>query len=119
MFTQHSHCSYCGHPFEADQARPRLCAAAEALLQASQPPLPELALASPIDELAALSAPFILARDDYHVIRAPASHQQHAFLLEHQPPHLHHVIVTREDPPWPILRLSALAAQRQLTPGVH
>jgi hypothetical protein len=27
MFTQHSHCSYCGHPFEADQAWPRLCAA--------------------------------------------------------------------------------------------
>ncbi len=26
MFTQHSHCSYCGHPFEADQAWPRLCA---------------------------------------------------------------------------------------------
>jgi ADP-ribose pyrophosphatase YjhB (NUDIX family) len=26
MFTQHSHCSYCGHPFEIDQAWPRLCA---------------------------------------------------------------------------------------------
>ena len=27
MFIQHSHCSYCGHPFEIDQAWPRLCAA--------------------------------------------------------------------------------------------
>ena len=27
MFTPHSHCSYCGHPFEIDQAWPRLCAA--------------------------------------------------------------------------------------------
>jgi ADP-ribose pyrophosphatase YjhB (NUDIX family) len=27
MYTQHSHCSYCGHPFEIDQAWPRLCAA--------------------------------------------------------------------------------------------
>ncbi len=27
MFTQHSHCSYCGHPFEAHQAWPRTCAA--------------------------------------------------------------------------------------------
>ncbi len=27
MFTQHSHCSYCGHPFEIDQAWPRVCAA--------------------------------------------------------------------------------------------
>jgi len=27
MFTQHSHCSYCGHRFETYQAWPRLCAA--------------------------------------------------------------------------------------------
>jgi ADP-ribose pyrophosphatase YjhB (NUDIX family) len=27
MLTQHSHCSYCGQPFEAGQAWPRLCAA--------------------------------------------------------------------------------------------
>ena len=27
MFKQHSHCSYCGHPFEIDQAWPRTCAA--------------------------------------------------------------------------------------------
>ena len=26
MDTQYSHCSYCGHPFEVDQAWPRLCA---------------------------------------------------------------------------------------------
>ncbi|HSD83492.1 MAG TPA: NUDIX domain-containing protein [Anaerolineae bacterium] len=26
MHTQHSCCSYCGHPFEIDQAWPRLCA---------------------------------------------------------------------------------------------
>lgn len=27
MYTQHSYCSYCGHPFDIDQAWPRLCAA--------------------------------------------------------------------------------------------
>jgi ADP-ribose pyrophosphatase YjhB (NUDIX family) len=27
MHTQHSYCSYCGQPFEVDQAWPRLCAA--------------------------------------------------------------------------------------------
>ncbi len=27
MYTQYSYCSYCGHPFEIDQAWPRLCAA--------------------------------------------------------------------------------------------
>ncbi len=27
MFTQNSHCSYCGSPFEAEQAWPRTCAA--------------------------------------------------------------------------------------------
>jgi LuxR family transcriptional regulator, maltose regulon positive regulatory protein len=79
----------------------------EALLQTSPPPPPEVVLTSLINDLAAMSSPFILALDDYHVIHTPAIHQQHAFLLEHQPPHLHQVIVTREDPPLPISRLRA------------
>ena len=64
-------------------------------------------LTSLIDDLAAISSPFILALDDYHVIHTAAIHQQHAFLLEHQPPQMHQVIITREDPPLPISRLRA------------
>jgi len=79
----------------------------EALLQSLQPPPPEMVLTSLINDLAAITSPFILALDDYHVIHTPTIHQQHAFLLEHQPPCMHQVIVTREDPPLPISRLRA------------
>ena len=79
----------------------------ETLLQSSPPPPPEMVLTSLINDLAALTSPFILALDDYHVIHTASIHQQHAFLLEHQPPHMHQVIITREDPPLPISRLRA------------
>ena len=84
----------------------------EALLQSPQPPPPEMVLTSLINDLAAISSPFILALDDYHVIHTAAIHQQHAFLLEHQPPQMHQVIVTREDPPLPISRCGRAARSR-------
>ena len=49
----------------------------------------------------------ILVLDDYHLIQALPIHQQLAFLLEHQPPQMHLVIITREDPPLPLARLRA------------
>ena len=79
----------------------------EALLQSAQPPAPEIALTSLINEIASIPTPLVLALDDYHVIQAPAIHEQHVFLLEHQPPHMHQVILTREDPPLPVSRLRA------------
>jgi LuxR family transcriptional regulator, maltose regulon positive regulatory protein len=93
-----------------------LGATTEALLQSPQPPPPEMVLTSLINDLAALTNPFILALDDYHVIHTAAIHQQHAFLLEHQPPCMHQVIVTREDPPLPISRLRARPG-RGTSPG--
>jgi LuxR family transcriptional regulator, maltose regulon positive regulatory protein len=86
----------------------------EALLQSPQPPPPEMVLTSLINDLAAIASPFILALDDYHVIHTAAIHQQHAFLLEHQPSHMHQVIVTREDPPLPISRLRARGQVEEL-----
>jgi LuxR family maltose regulon positive regulatory protein len=91
-----------------------LGANAEALLQSSPPPPPEMVLTSLINDLAALPSPFILALDDYHVIHTAAIHQQHAFLLDHQPPQMHQVIVTREDPPLPISRLRARGQVEEL-----
>ncbi|NTU64462.1 MAG: hypothetical protein HGB05_13950 [Chloroflexi bacterium] len=86
----------------------------EALLQSPQPPLPETVLTSLINDLAALTSPFILALDDYHVIHTAAIHQQHAFLLDHQPPQMHQVIITREDPPLPISRWRARGQVEEL-----
>lgn len=50
---------------------------------------------------------FVLILDDYHVIEEPSIHQAIDFLLEHQPPQLHLVILTRIDPPLPLSRLRA------------
>jgi LuxR family maltose regulon positive regulatory protein len=80
---------------------------AQAMMQSPQPPPPEALLTTLINEIAAVSQPFILVFDDYHLINAPPIHQQLAFLLEHQPPQMHLVIATREDPPLPLSRLRA------------
>ncbi len=69
----------------------------------SRPVLPhEALLAILINELTSVSFPFVLVLDDYHLITALAVHMQVAFLLEHQPPHMHLVIATRDDPQLPL-----------------
>ena len=78
-----------------------------ALLQSPQPLPPEVVLTSLINEIAAVPASFILVLDDYHLIEALPIHQQLDFLVDHQPPQMHLVILTREDPPLPIARLRA------------
>jgi LuxR family maltose regulon positive regulatory protein len=80
---------------------------AQAMMQSPQPPPPEVLLTALINDIAAASQPFILVFDDYHLITALPIHQQLAFLLEHQPPQMHLVIATREDPPLPLSRLRA------------
>jgi LuxR family transcriptional regulator, maltose regulon positive regulatory protein len=53
---------------------------------------------------------FVLVIDDLHVVTDPAIHQALDYLLEHLPPMLHLVIVTRHDPPLALARLRARAA---------
>ncbi len=77
------------------------------LLQSSQPISTELVLATFLNEIAAISAEFILVLDDYHLIESKAVDDALAFLLEQQPPQMHLVITTREDPPLPLARLRA------------
>jgi LuxR family maltose regulon positive regulatory protein len=60
-----------------------------------------------VNEIATVPQPFILVLDDYHVIHTPPIHGQLNFLLEHQPPQMHMVVVTREDPPLHLPRLQA------------
>jgi LuxR family maltose regulon positive regulatory protein len=68
---------------------------------------PEVLLTTLINDVAAAAKPFILLLDDYHVIHTLPVHQLLSFLLEHQPPSMHLVIVSREDPPMPLSRLRA------------
>jgi LuxR family maltose regulon positive regulatory protein len=79
--------------------------AAQSILEAQHLPPAEALMAPLINDIAETAAPFILALDDFHVIRTPAIHAMIGFLLEHQPPQLHLVLLTREDPPLPLPRL--------------
>jgi LuxR family maltose regulon positive regulatory protein len=45
--------------------------------------------------------------DDYHVIDSREVHQEMAFLLDHLPPQLHLVFVSRADPALPLARMRA------------
>ena len=80
------------------------------LVQAAAPRL-ESVLLSLSNDLAALPHDLIVVLDDYHLLTNPTIHAAMAFLLDHLPPLLHFVIVTREDPPFP---LAKLRARRQL-----
>ena len=84
------------------------------------PPLPSAASASRsetmwieglmtalINDITAAAARTTLVLDDYHLIHAASIHHAVRFLLEHQPPIMHMVIATREDPPLPLPRLRA------------
>lgn len=91
---------------------PALGEAARSLLQAPQlPPVESMATAL-LNDVAALTMPGLLVLDDYHVIRAAYQHAFIEFLIEHLPPTLHLVIITREDPPF---ALSRLRVRGQLT----
>jgi LuxR family transcriptional regulator, maltose regulon positive regulatory protein len=78
-----------------------------ASLQSPQPPPMGPILTSLLNELTAIPDNFILVLDDYHVIDSKSVDKVLTFLLEHQPPQMHLVIATREDPPLPLARLRA------------
>jgi LuxR family maltose regulon positive regulatory protein len=58
-----------------------------------------------INDLVKASTPLGVVLDDYHVISQAPVHEAMRFLLEHQPFHLHLVVLTREDPPFPLPRM--------------
>ena len=83
-----------------------------AALDVPQPPPLEAMLTTVLNDIASLSDSFILVLDDYHAIHAQPIDQALAFLLQHQPPQMHLVIATREDPP---LALARLRVRNQVT----
>jgi LuxR family maltose regulon positive regulatory protein len=88
--------------------QPGLGESTAALLQSPQPPPIDALLATLLDELNALNAlpgDLVLVLDDYHVIDDRAIHDGMAFLLDHLPPRLHLIVVSRADPPLPLARL--------------
>jgi LuxR family transcriptional regulator, maltose regulon positive regulatory protein len=78
-----------------------------AALLAPQAPTPAAAVTDLINALATLAQPLVLVLDDYHLVNAAPVDAALGLLLAHQPPQLHLVIATREDPPLPLARLRA------------
>ncbi len=83
----------------------------QSLLQITNPPELEPALAVLINELAQLPEPLVLILDDYHHVRSPAIHKSLAYFIEHEPAQFHVMIVSRTDPPLP---LALLRGRQQL-----
>jgi LuxR family maltose regulon positive regulatory protein len=81
-------------------------AARQVLQSPQQPPLQSLVIPL-INDVVAREMPLVLVLDDYHLITSAAVHQVVQFLLERQPPLMHVVIGTREDPPLPLPQLRA------------
>jgi LuxR family maltose regulon positive regulatory protein len=68
---------------------------------------PQAIAAALINEIAASQLEFVFVLDDYHVISSSVIHELLTFLLDHLPPRMHLVLVTRADPPLPLARLRA------------
>jgi len=83
---------------------PAIGATALALLRSPQPPI-EALLTSLINTITPITTDVALVLDDYHLIGTPAIHAAIVFLLDHLPPHLHLIMLTRADPPLPLTRL--------------
>lgn len=85
-------------------AVPTLTSSALPRLQATKPVPPETILTLLITDLSQLADKVGLILDDYHLISNPAVHTALAFLIEHLPPQLHLIIVSRSDPPLSLAR---------------
>ena len=77
------------------------------VLQSPQLPPPEAMLTVLLNDLTTIPDHFILVLDDYHLLDAQPVDQALTYLVEHLPPHMHLVILTREDPRLPLARWRA------------
>ncbi len=91
--------------FQAD-----LGEAALALLPARSPSRrfsQEAVLTALLNELATLPQPGVLVLEEYHAIGNTQIHEALIAFVDHLPPALHLVLITRQDPPLPLARLRA------------
>lgn len=85
-----------------------------AALQSPQPLQIETFLITLLNEISGIPEHFLLVLDDYHLIDSQPVDQSLAFLIEHQPPQMHLLIATREDPSLPLARLRARSQLTEL-----
>lgn len=61
--------------------------------------------------------PLLVTLDDYHKIDTPAIHDGLQFWLDHAPPGLHLILITREDPPLTLARWRVRSQMTELRAG--
>jgi LuxR family maltose regulon positive regulatory protein len=81
------------------------------LLSSTQPSLQpislEMVLTTFLNELVQQGSHGLLLLEDYHLIAEPRIHETLTFFLTHLPETLHIVLMTRHEPPLPLVRLRA------------
>jgi len=75
----------------------------------------EALLTTLVNELADLTHQAVLVLEDYHCITAPVIHDALTFLLDHLPPTLHLIIITRGECSLPLSRWRARGELNELT----
>ena len=75
------------------------------LLYSPQPPPPKAVLTALISSLEDSPQQFALVLDDYHRVTAQPVHEAMIYLLDHLPSWICLVVISREDPPFPLARL--------------
>jgi LuxR family maltose regulon positive regulatory protein len=88
------------------KAVPGAGSGARGLLEEGQPRADRLVTAL-VNDLAELEGELVIVLDDVHVIEAREITEGIGFLLDHLPPRVHLVLLTRSDPPLPLARLRA------------
>lgn len=77
------------------------------LLRKAQTPSIESVLRNLINQFTKVSKKIILVLDDYHLIKSRDLHSGVNYFLDHLPPQIHLVLITREDPPLPLPQMRA------------
>jgi len=86
---------------------PNACPGTMTLITAPTMPPVKVLATSIVNDLSAIESPFILVMDDYGFIHLPQIHELMGFLIQHAPENFHTVILTRRDPPLPLIPLRA------------
>jgi len=87
---------------------------ASGLANPEAPPSIQALLTGLINDIADIPSPLVLVLDDYHLIAHRHIHHGMTFLLDNLPSHMHLVLSSRSDPPWPLARLRARGEMTEL-----
>jgi len=87
-----------------EKIQPGVGVNATTLLHAPQTAPIEETLIALINAMVTIAQPFTLVLDDYHLIEREAIHQAFIFFLDHLPPQMHLILISRSDPPFGLTR---------------